>query len=432
MSAAAAPPVAPSRDTGSTARTVALVLLSLSFMLAYFDRLLMVVIGQTVKGEFGLSDTELSLLTGASFVIVYGTFGIVGGWLVDRYSRKVILGWSLVAWSCLTMACGLAGSFIQLAIARAGVGIGEASIVPVGNSAISDLYPPAKRPLALSIFYVGGMAGILGTFIIGTWVAQTYGWRTAFLVAGPPGILLAIAVAFLFKEPVREKRATTDEAAHEVGASPFKLFIRNKPLPWLVAAGAISSYGNIGIVQTWLPIYFIRSHELTPFEVGQFFGPVLAGGMTVGMLSGGWIGNKIAAKSALELIRYCTLFVFAMIPLYLAALLLDSLAAALVLTFIATAVSVVYSPSFTSATQTITHPRARGTVAGISSFLNAVLGGAVCAFIVGVLSDLWAPRFGADSLRYALLASMTFIVAGALLFMQAHRLAKRAGEGADG
>src|SRR5690606_11978201 len=118
---------------------------------------LMAVVGELVKAEFALSDKALSLLTGAAFVIIYGMFGIVAGWLVDRFSRKNILAGALLLWSGVTAACGAAQSFVQLALARAGVGIGEAANVPAAISMISDMYPPAKRPMAIAIFYAGGM-----------------------------------------------------------------------------------------------------------------------------------------------------------------------------------------------------------------------------------------------------------------------------------
>jgi hypothetical protein len=184
-----------------------LLLLSLTYFLSYYDRLAMVVVGEMVKTEFALSDKQLSLLTGASFVVIYGICGIAAGWLVDHYSRKRVLIWSLFLWSFLTAACGMANSFIQLAIARAGVGIGEAANVPAAISAIADRYPPARRPMAVAIFYAGGMVGILACFLLGTWLATRFGWRAAFLVAGPPGVIVALLIAFAFPSRFAKHRA---------------------------------------------------------------------------------------------------------------------------------------------------------------------------------------------------------------------------------
>lgn len=409
-----------STSPGPSAATVMLAVLSLSYMLSYFDRMLIVVVAEMVKQEFLLSDKELSLLTGASFVILYGVTGIASGWLLDRYSRKRILAWALTIWSAMTMVCGLAQSFAQLAIARAGVGIGEAANVPAAMSVIGDLYPPAKRPMAVAIFYTGGMAGMLVTFLFGSWLATNFGWRTAFLAAGPPGLLLALLVAVYTREPVREApKAGRTETLES--ATSFQLVRTNKALVWLIFAGSVSTFANTGMV-SWLPIFFIRSHHLSMTEIGIFFGPVLAGGMATGMLLGGSIGNRIAARSVSALARFSTLTMVALVPAYVALLLVSSLPVALLLTFFTTSISVLWSPSYTGAWQTICDPRVRGLAGGISGFSCAIIGGAICPFVVGILSDLWSPALGAESLRYALIAGLVFCAGGAALFARATRL----------
>jgi MFS family permease len=410
-----------SQDAAHASRTVMLVLLSLSYFLSYFDRLLMAVVGELVKAEFALSDKALSLLTGAAFVIIYGMFGIVAGWLVDRFSRKNILAGALLLWSGVTAACGAAQSFVQLALARAGVGIGEAANVPAAISMISDMYPPAKRPMAIAIFYAGGMVGILACFVIGTWVASRYGWRASFLVAGPPGVVLAIVMFMFGYEPAREQAPQQFQHADR-RQSPFRLVVQNRALLWLLVGGAVATFINLGVVQ-WLPNFFIRSHGLSVAQVGVIFGPVLAAGMTAGMLLGGWLGNRFAARSVVHLIWVSISTMLAIIPLYVVMFLAPSLPIALAATFVGTAASVIYAPSYNAAWQTICHPRARGSAAGISSFANALIGGALCTFLVGWLSDAWLPHFGSNSLRYALIASMSFCVIAAALFVHAARLA---------
>ena len=409
------------------AATVMLAMLSASYFLAYFDRLLMAVVGEMVKKEFLLSDKSLSLLTGPAFTIIYGACGIAAGWLGDRFNRKRIIVWALALWSCATMACGMAQSFLQLALARAGVGIGESPSVPLANALISDLYPPAKRPMATAVFYAGGTIGILGCFVVGSWAAANFGWRSAFLLAGPPGFVLALLIQRYTREPTREvpRSATAKPGEVAVAAeSSFGLVWNNRPLRMLLFGGAISTFVNISVVQ-WLPNFFIRSHALSLQQVGLFFGPVLAAGMTVGMLTGGWLGNRVAARSLTSLIWLSAATMIAVVPIYLTIFWVPSLTGALIATFIGTAFSVVYSPSFSAAWQTLCDPRARATAAGLASFANAMLGGALCHFIVGWLSDRWAPEFGKESLRYALLASMIIPLISAALFARAAQLTHR-------
>jgi len=385
-----------------------------AYFLSYFDRLLMVVLAETIKEEFSLSDKELSVLTGAAFIVVYGVGGIFIGWLVDRFSRKNILVGALAIWSLATMACGLAHSYLQLVVARIAVGIGEAASVPVGLSIIGDQYSPKKRPMATAVFYSGGMVGVFASFVLGSWIAQNYGWRVAFLIAAPPGLLLASAMIFALKEPVRE---SSIHASGESDVRSFNLVIANKPLVWLLAAGALATFTNVGMMQ-WLPIFFIRSHGMDLREIGIFFGPVMAGGMGIGVLLGGWLGNRLATDSAIRLVQFCAVALFVLGPLYILVFLTASLAFAMVLTFLASSLALVYSPCYVAASMTICDPRTRGTVAGLGSFINNILGGALCTFSVGALSDWLAPTSGSESLRHALIiATLVFCLVASILFV---------------
>jgi MFS family permease len=407
-------------SSGRTASTasrrpaaVFLALLGSAYALALYDRQLMAVVSEMVKHEFGLSDKELSLLNGAAFVVIYGICGIAAGWLSDRASRKLIMASALVFWSLMAFCSGAAHSLAQLALARAGVGIGQAAAVPVGISAIADRFSPRRRPMALAIFYTGGSVGILACFLAGTWVVGRYGWRVAFFVTAPPGLVVAALIARFLREPTREAPSeVTASLAHKEHA--FRLIWRNRPLCWLLLAGAVAAFANVGLLQ-WLPIFFLRNRGLTLRELGIYFGTTLALGLSAGLILGGWIGNR-AARSTTALIWVSTLTMVGVVPLYLLMLWLPWLPAALIATLLATILSVLYSPSYNAAWQAICHPRARGTAAGISLFSIALIGGSACTFVVGALSDRWRPGLGVESLRYALTVSLSFCVAAAALF----------------
>lgn len=414
--AAAAPP--------KSNASLLLLFLSAAYCLAYLDRLMMAVVAEPVKAEFGLSDAELFLLTGAAFVLIYGAFGIISGWLLDRFNRGAIIACSLALWSAFTAACGFAQNFVQLAIGRAGVGVGESAIVPAAMALISDSNPPERRPLAMGVFYAGGMVGIFLAWVVGAWVTEQYGWRMAFLIAGPPGLLLALIVWWKGADVPRE-RAVTDT----LNASSFRDVFTNVPLMWLITAGSLVTFVNIGLVNL-LGSFFIRSHGMPLSEVGLIFGPVMAGGMACGLIGGGWIGNKLAERGVGTLIKFSAWITFALFPIYLVVLMAPTKELALVATFIGTCVSVLYSPSFSAAYQAVSAPHTRGTAAGVSGCANAVIGGALATFLVGALSDYLRPTYAEHSLKYAMMAGLLICLISGAMFLHARKLVDARGPAA--
>lgn len=400
-----------------------LTLLSLAFVLSYFDRMLMIVLADPIRLEFGLSDKELSLLTGASFVIVYGICGIFAGTLADKFSRKKIFTAAVALWSVTTALCGFAQSFIQLALSRAAVGASESALPPVGISMIGDLFSQAKRPMATALFIAGGPIGVMLAFPIGAWLNESFGWRMAFIMAGPPGLLLAAAFFLFVREPGREK-AKGEAGGKEAEQNRWHLILRNKVLVWMLVAYSVATFASVGMMQ-WLPQFFIRSHGISTYQLSVFFGPVLGGGLVTGMLLGGWIGNRVASRAVSSMVKLCAWMMFMLVPLFLAVLLVPSMTVALALTFVTMATSVAFSPMAMAAWQSICEPRIRGTVMGVVSFAGAMIGGAVCPFIVGALSDLFAADHGASSLRYALIVSLVFVLATGAFYYHSSVLTKR-------
>ncbi len=401
-----------------------LTLLSLAFVLSFFDRMLVIVLGDMIRSEFHLSDKELSLLTGASFVIVYGACGIYAGNLADKFSRKKIFAFAVILWSVTTLLCGFARSFVQLVLSRAAVGASESALPPVGISMIGDLFSQAKRPMATAIFIAGGPIGVMLAFPVGAWLGEHFGWRMAFTIAGPLGLLLAASIFLLAREPRREKVMDVSSSSEEAQRRSWRLITGNRPLVWMIAAYSVATFASVGMMQ-WLPQFFIRSHGISTYQLSVFFGPVLGGGLITGMLLGGWMGNRVAARSVSGMVRLCAWLMFLLIPLFLLVFLVPSLTMALVLTFVTMAASVTFSPMAMAAWQTVCDPRVRGSVMGIVSFAGALVGGAVCPFLIGASSDLLAPGSNADSLRYALIGGLVFVFAAGCLYYYSSLLTRR-------
>ena len=196
---------AASGGISSSTRNYTLAMLVIIYASSHVDRQIMSILAESIKLELDLSDTQLGFLIGLSFALFYATLGIPIAMLADRYSRRNIIGISVIVWSGMTALCGLAGNYLQLALARIGVGIGEAGSSPPSHSMISDLYPPEKRATAMGIYAAGINIGILLGFLVGGWIDEWYGWRVAFFVVGLPGVILGVLMFLTVKEPARSQ-----------------------------------------------------------------------------------------------------------------------------------------------------------------------------------------------------------------------------------
>ncbi len=203
------------RQTISTAaRRYALVMLAIVYMFNFIDRQILAILLPAIREEFGVSDAWLGFLTGPAFAMFYIILGIPIARYADRHNRRNLIALAVAVWSGMTALSGLVTNFVQLALARVGVGIGEAGCCPPAQSMIADYYPPEQRSTAMGVYTIGISAGIMLAYLAGGWVAQNIGWREAFFVVGLPGILLALVFRFTIVEPKRghaEGRAATGQ-----------------------------------------------------------------------------------------------------------------------------------------------------------------------------------------------------------------------------
>ena len=191
--------------------------------LNFFDRQIIGAVGEPIRKEFGLNDSALGLLNTA-FTLLYAFVGLPLGRLADKVGRKWILSIGVFFWSLFTAASGLAQSFWQIFAFRLGVGVGEASCAPAASSLIGDYFPAERRAKATSIFMLGLPVGLALSFAVSGAVARNYGWRTAFLVAGLPGLLCVILALFI-REPKRGAVETVDVGIQKREGSPYKLIL---------------------------------------------------------------------------------------------------------------------------------------------------------------------------------------------------------------
>lgn len=275
-------------------RTYVLVILTLVYAFNFIDRQIIGILSPFIKEDMGLNDAQLGWLKGIYFALLYTVVGIPIAWLADRYSRVNIVAVSLTLWSGFTALSGVATNYVQLALARVGVGIGEAGGSPPSHSMISDLYPKEKRAGALAFYSLGIPFGVMLAFFASAFILQggEADWRVVMISVGLPGVLLAIILKLTVKEPVR---GGSLEAA-QGDPVPFKQAIRTLltiPSWWGMCLGiSFGSFGNYAI-STWLIDFYVRAHaglDITQLLIimGVINGTAYAAGV--------WIGGAVTDK----------------------------------------------------------------------------------------------------------------------------------------
>ena len=360
-----------------------LVLLTFVYILNFVDRQLVGILGQPMKVELGLSDRQLGLLSGVAFALFYTTLGLPVARVAERKNRVSVIAISFALWSAMTALCGVARTVPQIALARLGVGIGEAGFAPTAQSLIADLLPPERRATALSLFSLGIPAGMLIGAVAGGWLAQSLGWRMAFLCLGVPGVGLAALLALVMREP-----RTAAAPVEHPSLTQVALSLWHAPGFVHMAAGAsISSFAGYGLTSFAVPL-LMRSYGLPLGEAATGFGMVAGVSIGIGIGSGGWLADRqrrdggagrIAAAGALIAALLFPLTLSFSDPRLLALAAVMPLAGA----------HLYFGPTY-GVTVNSVGPKARATAIAILLMAMNAVGLGLGPLVVGMLSDGFA------------------------------------------
>ena len=283
-----APAVEPApRDSGWVRWYVLLVMVGV-YALSIADRYVMSTLLEPIRLELDLSDSGIAVLTGTAMALFYVVFGFPMSWLIDRYSRRNIIALSVVFWSAMTTATGLASSYWQLLVSRIGVGVGEAGGTPGASSILSDYFPAAQRPMALTVFALGASIGAwVGADVAGQ-LADAYGWRQVFLWLGIPGVVFGLLILLTVREP---KRGQLDLNAADKAPSfmaTLKYLLQQRSAVHLMIGSALTALWGWGLVW-WTPTFLIRNFGLTAGEAGELTGPMHLIGGSLATLFTAWL-----------------------------------------------------------------------------------------------------------------------------------------------
>ena len=385
-----------------------------AFMLALFlaahtllamDRAVIAVVLEPIKQEFHVSDSALGLIGGAAFALFFGVAGVPIGRLVDKRNRRNILVGSVATFSTMTAAAAGAANFGLLLATRVMVGAGEAGGGPAMISMISDRFGPERRASAVATYYAGVPIGSMVIFLGGGWVAAHFGWRSVFLFAGAPGMLLAALLLWTVKEPARR----ADRATPAAPASPFwqsALFLWSQTsLRHLMITSALTSAGTSGLF-TFTAAYLMRVHGAPITQVGMLMGLSYGAVGACGTLGSGVLVDRLARRD----VRWRGWFILACCLLLIPAVLALVLATNLQVAAIAIAVwallsTACYGPIM-ALVSSLAGSRLRGTAIALYYLMSYFVGVSVGAQLVGLVSDGLAPSVGVQSLRYGIAVTM--------------------------
>lgn len=379
----------------------ALTLLVLAYTLSISDRMILSILFPDIKAEFGLSDAQLGLLGGISFALFYATMGLPIARLSDQYSRKRIIIASLLVFSVMTALGGVATGFISLLLFRIGVGIGEAGVNPASHSIIADYFPPQRRALAMATLMLGGSLGMMLGFVGGGYIAEAYGWRIALVAVGAPGLLLALVMAKLLKEPDRGSFETQAPAPPPPIRTTAAAMWANPAMRHLIAGAVVAGLMSYGLTQ-WLPTFFIRTHSLSQSETGMLMAGVFGILGAIGALMAGKLFDRLSIRGFQYGMWMLAIVPFFTMPFFIMGLLAEDLSTAIVL-FIIPGFAGNYALGPTLAmVQTLSPVNMRAVSAAIMMLFINLIGMGLGPLLVGVLSDLLSPRYGDDALSVAL------------------------------
>ncbi|HYD86162.1 MAG TPA: MFS transporter [Vitreimonas sp.] len=351
----------------------------------FIDRIVVGILSEPIKNEFGLSDTELGLLGGTAFAILYTLLGIPIARLAERMNRMTILSVCVAIWSVMTAACGFAVNYATLFAARVGVSIGEAGCTPPANSIISDYFPADRRASALSIYALGIPIGSMIAAVGGGWIATNVGWREAFIWLGVPGVLLAIIVKLTVREPPRSAPAA--EAPGFVAA--FTALARKSTF-WHIALGsALASFVGYGVGQ-YLTNFMIRTHGFSLFEGATLVGVVLGLCAAIGTFTSGFLADRISKRHPNALAWLPALGFVVATPMYVLAFNLTNIWLAMPALMLGAITHYFYLGPMYAVTQGVVAPRMRATAVAVLLFIVNLIGLGLGPPAIGALSDFLA------------------------------------------
>ena len=413
--------------TRSKSPWLALVVLAGITTVGFIDRIVVNVLVEPVKAEFGLSDSQVSLMATA-FTILHIGAGLLIARYAERATRTTLIAVGTVVWSAATALCGAAASWVQLLAARMGVGLGEAIGLPSVQSVIADYFPANKRGLAMSVLMLAPPVGALIGFTGGGAIAQAFGWSFTFLIAAIPGFVLAVLVWLFIAEPERGLHDRKQNQPVDDDVPPFSEVIKRLlVLPsarYLVLGSAFAAMLGFG-VNYFFTSLMIRRFGLGLAEAGMYAGVIASAPAILSVLFSGWLGDRFGEKNPAAYALVPAVCLVLAGPVYALGITRESLPLLLALISLATFLGFGYLGITYATLQNLMHPRMRVTGYAVLQIFYGVAS-AAGPILVGWLSDTMTARAGeGQGLTQAMAITGAMYVIAALFYFLAARTLRR-------
>lgn len=406
----------PIAATGRPARYAwyVLAILFLANCFNAMDRSIVTILVEPIKHDLGLNDTQIGIITGFGYALVYTLVSIAIARIVDRGNRKQTLSIGIAFWSVMTAVTGQTIGFWSMLGARFGIAAGEATCYPNALSLIGDYFERTRRPRAIAIFQLGTYGGIIFGVSTAGVLAAHYGWRSAFHLLGLPGLALAAIIWLTVKEPPRgmsDGADGIDSSAH-AGALPYggvaamwRLVIGDARFGLLLTAAVLMAIAQV-TMGSWVPAFLMRLHGVGQEQVGLLAGPIIGLSGVAGTLIGGFAGTRLAQRHPDDE-RAPLKVMLVSAPLAIPGLLLFLFAPTLPLTLLGGAIGgffiAMHFGPLVAVTIGIVGASNRGVASSVLVIGQFLIGFGLGPLIVGALSDLIEPSAGTASLRLAML-----------------------------
>jgi MFS family permease len=418
MATAATQPARASRPS------LVLVVLTFVYVLNFLDRQLLGILAKPIQDSLHVSDGQLGLIGGLYFAFFYCFIAIPVGWFADRTNRVTVVSLACAIWSAATIACGLAATFPQLVVARMLVGFGEAGGVPPSYAIITDTFPPGRRGTALSIYNLGPPIGAAIGIAFGASIAAAFDWRDAFIAIGVIGIVTAIVVRLVIREPAR---GALDAVA---GAPPVDktafwrtvwMFLSNPVLMLASVGSGATQFVTYGL-GNFAVLFLIREKGMTLGQIAIWYALVVAIGMCAGMLISGRVIDRLSRRSRQVYALGPALSLAAALPFYIAFVWVPSWPIALVLLTVVMLFNYFYLSASVALVQEEVRPDQRVLSGALLLLVMNFIGLGLGPTYVGLASDYFAAHGSAHSLQVALYTLAPAYLVAIALFLWLSRV----------